>query len=557
MDGLSIFAVLFSIAYGTRPSNLDGFGFSQRRNAAAARAVFRVALTRFCSILLLWTACAPAQIVQGTVVNSINGAPIAGVKVDLYWSGDRAYSTTSDAQGRFLFDHVKDGVYTAGYSVPDFEWDDMFQGGIQRFQVVQGTPVKLEAHMMPMGHLTGRVVDGRGQPVPGALVEVVGPGMQIVTPADDHAKFDLHRFMFAGGYRLSAAAPAGFPGPEPDPETGAARAWTHTYYPGVADQEAVQEIVLPPGGEVRDIELKLLATPAHAVRGVLLGVDGKPMPKAAISLSGSLAPLHATTGADGAFEFPSVVDRRGYLTANLDKEGVKLRARQLVEVTGRDREGIELRLYAPFTITGKAVAETPQGMVALRPRFVTLSQMDRTRGIGFERTDLVQAQTEPNGEFTLRGVYPDSYDITALGPPGYYLATIRQGGTELTEPKLDLAPGAPPITVVFRSDGGTVRGSVEDCQSGGVVLIPQDPAQRWPDHIDQQRCKAGAGGSDNSRYEFSAVRPGDYYVMAIAKDRLAIFWDPNWNEDMLRLATSVTVRAGEVTSKDLRAIARR
>jgi len=491
--------------------------------------------------------------VEGTVVNSVTGAPVPGVKVQLSWSGDTAYSTTSDAQGHFLFDHVQNGVYTAGYSAPDYEWDDFFRGpqGVQPIQMTAGKRIKVEAHMMPMGHLMGRVVDERGAAVPQAQVEVSGSTMQLVLTADPLGRFDIHKFVYAGGYRLSAEPQRGFHAPDPDPETGAPRAWTRTWYPRVTDPESAQEIMVPPGGEVRDIELKILAAPAHVVRGVLLQPDGKPAPKVEVALKGSLTPLTATTRADGAFEFPAVVDGQWYLSAELVSAGVKLRASQPLDVAERTREGIELRLQAPFTVTVKPIAENSQGATPLRPRSVMLSRMEGES----RRTEVARGKFEDNGDFIISGAYPGSYEITVLTPVGYYLAAIRQGGAELGSPKLELAPGAPPITVVFRSDGGSVRGSVEDCGSGGVLLVPQDPAQRWPDLIYKERCQPGATISEAGRYDIAAVRPGEYYVVAIAQDRLATFFEPQWNDEMLRHASMVTVRASQAASKDLRALA--
>lgn len=72
----------------------------------------------FRALLLAWILSAPAvaaQAVEGHVVNSVTGVAIVGVRVSLFQSDRIVYSTTTDSQGHFRFDSVKDGAYTAGY----------------------------------------------------------------------------------------------------------------------------------------------------------------------------------------------------------------------------------------------------------------------------------------------------------------------------------------------------------------------------------------------------------------------------------------------------------
>ena len=120
--------------------------------------------------------------------------------------------------------------------------------------------------------------------------------------------------LLPGGYILSVVPPLGLKPPNPEPGRNRTNdrvlVWTRTFYPGVALPEAASKIVAQPGGEVSDIELKLLAVPVHAVRGVLLNPDGTPAPKVAITLSEEAGqPAHrAESQSDGAFEFPAVVD---------------------------------------------------------------------------------------------------------------------------------------------------------------------------------------------------------------------------------------------------------
>ena len=485
------------------------------------------------------------------MVNSVTGTGIAGVKVDLGWAGDTYYSTTTDARGRFRFDHVQDGAYRAAYSAPDYESIDLFRtpGSGQVRVTAGGNPVKLEGHMMPMGSLSGRVIDTSGQAVAKAIVVASATGLQMGVETDAQGKFAMHQLGFPGAYTVSATPPPGLKPPHPEPGSDVVLGWRRTWYPGVAVPEGATKVVLPPGGEVGNIEIKLLEAKAHAVRGVLLHPDGKPASKVEITLDSVPQPgLRAESKADGTFEFPVVVDGEWRLAAEMERGGVKLQACQWIDMAGRERDGVRLQLNAPFTVRARLVMELPQGLQAPPSNRMGLERADRFHGL--PRGPTVFANREADGSLTMQPVYPGTYFVNAMPAPGYYLDAMRLGGAELTSLVVELSSGALPITVVYKANGGTVRGTVEQCGYGGVMLEAQDPAERWRDWARPARCDA------NGRYEITGVRPGEYYAVATTADPSSSLWDPSWDDRMIDRAAKVTVRAGEASSADLRAIAR-
>src|SRR5207245_1299640 len=78
-----------------------------------------------------------------------------------------------------------------------------------------------------------------------------------------------------GAYELSVRPPEDLKPPQPEPERPAL-VWTRTWYPGAAQPDGASKIVVLPGGEIANVELKLLAIPTHLVRGVVLYPDGTP-----------------------------------------------------------------------------------------------------------------------------------------------------------------------------------------------------------------------------------------------------------------------------------------
>jgi hypothetical protein len=320
----------------------------------------------------------------------MTGRCIAGVKVSLTRANYTFYSTATDGQGHFVLDNVQDGVYTVSYSAPDYFYEPK---GPRQFQVTAGpNPVKMEARMTPLAKLSGRIVDGRGQAVPGAGVQISGPRRSMASRTDANGRFELHDNLLPDAYTLSVVPPPDLKPPDPEPGNDRVWNWTRTYFPGVATPEAASKITLLPGGQVSDLELKLLAVPAHAVRGVLLNPDGEPVPKVAISLSEDLALVSTESRPDGRFEFPAVVDGEWRLSAEAASGNVKLRATQWIEMASHELKDVTLQLNRPFTVRGKVDGKhrARRAQAALQGPRPPLSRSRRDNGI------VIAASAHPN-----------------------------------------------------------------------------------------------------------------------------------------------------------------
>jgi hypothetical protein len=506
----------------------------------------------FC-ILTLWASCAVAQTVEGSVLNSVSGQGIAGVTVDIARAGVRGYSTTTDTQGHFVVEGVKDGSYTVRYRSPDY-WPSDPDGSplpppaitekANQIQVTAGRPVKLEAHMVPLPTLSGRVVDGRGKGVRGARVRPVGPGLPVGDVTDAEGKFSVHEDLLPGAYTLSVAPPLGIELPEPEPDSGRVLSWTRTYYAGASVPEAASKIVLRPG-EVRLIELKLLAVPAHPIRGVLLKPDGAPAPEIDVTLAEGLRGQPAfsvESKPDGTFEFPAVPDGEWRLSAEAEGD---LQAGEWIEMTGHEIVGIKLRLTPPFTVHGKTLMESAPGIAAPEPPSVYLSpHVSRIAMENWMFGDPRESRPDRDGGFSIEGVYPGLYSVNATEPRGYYLDVIREGEAEVTTRQEVSISGPVSITLFYKTNGGTVRGAVEKCAGGRVMLIPHGTSA----------SAYSAMCDSNDRYEITAVRPGEYHVLAIPGNSPTPWFVLTLTDSLLKRATSVTVNPGETSTIDLRAV---
>ena len=66
-------------------------------------------VAKLLGIVMLWTTCAAAQLVEGSVINSATGKGIEGVRVDILQHGKAVYNLTTDARGQFQVEGVQAG----------------------------------------------------------------------------------------------------------------------------------------------------------------------------------------------------------------------------------------------------------------------------------------------------------------------------------------------------------------------------------------------------------------------------------------------------------------
>src|ERR1039457_6734313 len=265
---------------------------------------------KFVCLLLAGAGMLGAQVVEGSVSNSVTRIGVSDVQVrlqrtmapniDLLTEAQQVseaqqelYEALTDVSGKFHIEGVKDGKYSVTFFREGFS---ALRSGVTAVEVKAGDPLELELKMTPLGRVTGRVLDGKGRQVSGAGLAVGGTAGAQSRVADENGEFAMEN-VGGGTYTLAAGAPDEWDPPEP--VEGKKQAWALTYYPGIIHADSAARIVVPPGGEVTGLEIKLLAVPLWHVSGVVLGTDGKPVHSANVRLSRGLI---ATTDDDGEFE---------------------------------------------------------------------------------------------------------------------------------------------------------------------------------------------------------------------------------------------------------------
>jgi Carboxypeptidase regulatory-like domain len=224
--------------------------------------------------------------VEGTVVNSVTGAGIAGASVVLAGNKSGRYEATSDAAGHFKITGVVPGTYRPdvkkdGFATPTFDLSTLLSSPGLRV-TSDRDPAKLELTLTPLDTIQGRVLDPDGKPAAAIEVSLYPNIMAEVAVTDEEGLFALHDIR-PGSYTLIARPPKGAKTEEAS--DGTKTAMVTTFYPSVADQSLVQPIVVRGEGNFGSgYEIRMQTALVHRVRGIMLDEDGKPSPGAELTL---------------------------------------------------------------------------------------------------------------------------------------------------------------------------------------------------------------------------------------------------------------------------------
>jgi hypothetical protein len=508
--------------------------------------------------------------VDGVVVNKVTGAGIADAVVWLWRTGTTSSRAVTNEAGAFYITGLTPGDYNAsvhksGYSNP--EQDELvLPGDRPRHHLSSGPdPVRLRFELNPPAVLRGRVVDADGNPARAALE--LGRGLTANTDADGGFVFDS---LWPGPYTL-LARPILKDAKRVSGKDEIRSEPVPTFYPSVQDRSLAEIITVRAGAELSGYEIRLQSAEVHRVRGVVLNPDGTPCAKATVALqarvsySGGITFTMAGSGGlllsmrngpaagqsdekpvvtaeDGVFEFPSV--RAGEWTIRVTSDWVRdeIRQRNIIRVGSaefkvehKDPDELKIPFATPFNLSLPAVVVLSDGSAPAPGLSVAVTLISETT------STVARAETFANGVLQFGDVFPGTHQIRADVLAGnYYVDSILLGSTDVTGQSVDLTPASPPIRIVLKP-AGVVRGTIEDADSGAVVLFPQS--------------FAGAGYLVQSAvrtFEITGIAPGEYYAIALDHFDIATIADAQRLRGLMPRATGVRVEPGSTASLQLR-----
>lgn len=402
--------------------------------------------------------------------------------------------------------------------------------------------------MTPLAHLNGRVLDPEGNPAAGYVVAVDSAcsgctAMQVKVSNQD-GEFSFTDLPPDGSFLVSVSPKTQDPKLDEKIVT--------TYYPSAVERDLAQGISMQ-GGDLFGYDIKLRTAPARSIRGVVLDDAGKPVPKALVSIvkpqTGIAIAIRGAAGPppvemplaeptetleDGAFRFPAVIE--GAWTLRVVGGQPAHVGSAVVKVGDSDVDGIEVRIAPAFDIAlqtdwgEKLPAQFPANPVNLIP-------------IDVPRPGPPPAGNLAPGEAAHFEGFAGNYLVapSPLLPAGYYLSQALLDDRDVLGQVVEIG-AADTLKLIFKTGGGSVRGTVEKGSRAMVVLMA-DPT---PSGRLGYSARCDASGLFNAQ----EIPPGEYTAIAVGGSM-----DPTSAEFAALLNSSgkrVSVEAGSAAQVDLR-----
>lgn len=486
--------------------------------------------------------------VTGKVVQDPGGQGVRKVVVELTPTDTaetaKHYRTATDALGVFRFEGLEPGRYAvevsrAGYYAikkNEQEWTVKVEGGKDVSELVY--------KLQPTGVISGRIVDGEGDPVANISVLASRRGKAVEGPAGSGLNaVDLRPGVSndLGEYRIANLLPGKYevhaeptpdltPAPNPA-EKGRQRekaVYAKTYYPGTLEEGQAGTVQVTSGGTVT-VNIGLLANRAYRVSGTLSGM-GTPQMSQILLVSRAGVTAQEVLQEGGKFEFqnmqPGTYEARVILVTGIgqgQRPTMKMEmVRTPIVVDGADLTGLELVVDAGGTVMGKFRTEDDSQIDWTQMTIVLLAVPEPVAGTGAAELEMLAAalETTPlndDGSFEIKDVPGGTYQLVVGAKSeayrDYYTKSVTESGREVADTGFTVTGGAG-LEVVVSQKGCSIEGIVTDGDgkpvvNAEVIAVPASGQRMRPDAYQTEKTNA------QGQYLLRGMNPGKYVVIAL------------------------------------------
>jgi hypothetical protein len=251
---------------------------------------------------------------------------------------------------------------------------------------------------------------------------------------------------------------------------------------------------------------------------------------------------------DGVFEMQNVLPGSYILSAFLFDEGRRYQARQSIDITDIDVEGLQLTPLPGMDIRGQLTWD-PKPSLEKDALILNVRPADSTFQFG------AQARVASNGAFSLRDVPESLYRLSSTGQSqDCYLKSIRYAGMEISDDEFNVIRGTQAtLEVIISSRGAHVQGIAKDADglpAAGVwvALVPEE-ARRNEFHLFKQRTTDQYG-----RFDFRGIAPGEYKLFSWEQVEQNAWEDPDFLKAFEPKGETISLQEGDGKSIELVAI---
>ena len=492
---------------------------------------------------------------QGVVTKDPGSEPVKKALIELIaesQSEGANYTALTGADGSFRIENIVPGRYRLFVERPGYQEIDKnhrrSEGRVLTLtagQEFKDLVIRLQAAAV----VEGRVTDEDGDPMPEAQVAVLHQtfvsGRSHWEQVGAERTNDLGEYriagLAAGNYFVSVTPPPDFRSlieatsnaPATAPHNGAAAsdkpvpaAYQTTYYPGTRDRGQAASIQLHAGDDF-PVNFALTPSPSLTIRGSVVNLP--PGSTAAIMLQSrdfSLVLNGAEMHKDGSFEIHNVSPGAYTILATVDNVAAPMMARQALQVTSANVEGLRLAPQTGGSIRGRlrmggggnggnATPDPSQIFLLLRSADGDDDVLGAfTMGEGFSTLAHVNAA----GSFEWKNVPAGHYSVQisdASAMPDWFLKSVAAGGRDVADSGFSVSGGATAVDLlIIASANGAVADGVATNQKDEPVadaVVVAVPEARFRSHPDRYRK---ALTDQRGRFNLRGLPPGDYTLFA-------------------------------------------
>jgi hypothetical protein len=485
--------------------------------------------------------------ISGRVVTE-DGQPVPRATVSITASGktNSPVSVSADEEGNFRAEGLDAAAYIVRASAPGYVGRSRSEVGARRagFNYV-GEVVTVT--MLKGGVITGRVVNGVGEPVVGVpvMAERVRDedGRQLPAPekvaassrrqTDDRGVYRWYG-LAPGSYVICAGGSGGL-SVRPTPFEGRML----IYHPSTT-RDTAAEVAVRGGEEVSGIDIRYRFERGYIISGKIIGLPATGGPAQVILRKAGSDLLMATTtsrpsGAESGYAIYGMPNGEYEIVAARDFSGDEnafASSPRRVVVNGRDVGGIDMALAPLATLAGRLTVEkAARKCEAARDSRLNEIVVRARRDEPGEKGDAPPSPfwSQPSGEanelgaFSIRGLKAGRYRLeTPLPGADWYVKEMRLGGAPATS--VDLARNGVTLKSGERLSGALItlaegaaglKGKVVTQGDAGLpakMLAHLAPAE--PEARDEALRFVEARVENDGLFSFGNLAPGKYWLLA-------------------------------------------
>jgi protocatechuate 3,4-dioxygenase beta subunit len=532
-------------------------------------------------------------VVAGVVTKDPGSEPVKKALIELIAEsqGDAGnYTAVTGVDGEFRIEGIVPGRYhlfveRSGYQEID-KHRRRTEGRVLTLnagQELKDLGIRLQAAAV----VEGRVTDEDGDPLPEAQVAVL---RQTFGSGRNHwEQVGAERTNDLGEYRIAGLAPGYYfvsVTPPPDfrsliegtgnaaaaaphdaaaaPDKPVPAAYQTAYYPGTRDRSQAASIQLH-AGEDFQANFSLTPSPSLLIRGSVVNLP--PGSSAVIMLQSkdfSVVLNGADVHKDGSFEIRDVSPGAYTILATVDNAQAPMMARQAIQITTANAEGLQLSPQAGGSIHGRLRIEAGGTAGSATPdlsqMFLLLRTSDGdddvlgtfTMGAGFSTV----AHVNGDGSFEWKNVPAGHYFVQisdASTMPDWFLKSVAAGGRDVTDSGFNISGGTTQLDLVASANGAVAAGVAANQKEQPVAdaVIVAVPEARFRSHPDRYRK---AVTDQSGRFSLRGLPPGEYSLFAWESVEGEAYLDPEFLKSYEGQGKALHVSEGDRASMQLRTI---